>query len=465
MLYGSIAVPKTPSTSPARRLLEALGLHRPELRAWALYDPASAVVLDVVVTAVFPIYYATVVSWGLPVGVGTQRYAVLTTAALGLLAVLAPVLGAIADAAGLRKPMLAAFVAIGASAVGLLYFVGRGEALLASVLFLIANVGTGGAALFHGALLPHVARDDELDRTSTAACALGYVAAGLSLLVLLVVLERPLWFGLAAGPALTPEDEALPARIAFVVVAAWWVGLSIPLLRRVPEGRRTGPLVPSRAFRGSGAGLARSLQALREHPEALRFAAAWLLYGSGIATITRMAVIYGTEMGISSSALLVAVIVVNLVGTPFALLFGAIAARTGVRRAIVLGLAGYALATLLAYFTHSAAQFFALAVLVAAVQGGTQALSRSLFASLLPLDRSAEFFGVLTLAGNVTAMIGPGLFAAVAAATGSSRSAILSILVLFAAGAAVLATVDVDEGKQAARRAATLPPIPGPPLE
>lgn len=446
----------TPLSEPRwRRLLEALGLHRRELRAWALYDPASAAVLDVVATAVFPIYYATFAAAGFPSGAAAPRFALLTTASLGLFAVLAPWLGALADASRLRKRMLAASVAIGAPAVALLWFVGRGQALLASALFVIANLGTNGASLFHGALLPHVARRDELDRTSTTACALGYAAAGLALALVLGASERPAWFGLPAGPGLSPGEEVLPARIAFVAVAAWWVALTIPLLRHVSEAPRFA--APGEAASGGMARLARSLRGLRRYPQALRFAAASLLYGSGIGTITRMAVVYGAEIGIDERALLASIVVVDLVGTPFAFLFGAIAGRVGPKRAILAGLGGYALAAVLAYFTQSAVQFFALALLVAAVQGGTQALSRSLFASLLPPGRSAEFFGLLTLAGNVTAMLGPGLFAAVAAATGSSRSAVLSVVAFFAAGAALLGTVDVGVGQRAARAAAGSP--------
>jgi UMF1 family MFS transporter len=431
-----------------RRLLEALGLHRPELRAWALYDPASAVALDVVVTAVFPIHFATVVAADLPPGAAAGRFALLTTVALSALALLAPVLGALADRRRSRRRMMALFVAIGAPAVALLGIAERGDVRFASILFLIANVGTAGAGQFHGALLRHVARDDELDRTSTTACALGYLAAGAVLLLLVVALERPSWLGLSGG------GGASAVRAAFVVAAAWWVALSVPLLGSDVEGRdaRGGSATAAPPREGLG----RAVRALREHPQALLFAAASLLYGCGIGTITRMAVVYGSDIGLGAGTLLLAVIVTDLVGTPFAFLFGAVAGRIGAKRAIQIGLAGYVVAALLAATAHGAAGFFAAAVLIASVQGGAQALSRSLFASLLPAQRSAEFFGLMELAGRLTGMIGPALFAVVAAGTGSSRSAILSVVVFFAAGAAVLAAVDVDAGQRAVReRAAT----------
>ncbi len=436
-----------------RRLLEALGLHRRELRAWALYDLASAVVLDVVVTAVFPIYYATVAVADAPHAVATGRFATVTTATLCCLAFLAPVVGALADAAHARKRALAGFLALGVISVALLFLVRRGDWLLASVLFLVANVGTDGAAVFHGALLPHVARREELDRASTSACALGYVGAGLVLALVLCAIERPAWFGLPAGPGLTPAQETLPARLAFLAVAGWWLLFSIPLLRSVAEPPASaGPAGSS--LRGVSARLVAGARRLRLHRHALLFVAAALLYNNGISTIVRMAVIYGTEIGLAPSALLLAIVVVDLVGTPFAFLFGALAERIGAKRAILAGLGVYIVSAVLAYFTRTATQFFALALLIATVQGGTQALTRSLFASLVPAERSAELFGFLAMAGRLTGMIGPGLFAAVVTITGSSRSAILSVVVFFAAGAALLGAVDVEEGRTAAQEAA-----------
>lgn len=433
-----------------KRLLEALGLGRPELRAWALYDVASAAVLDVVVTAVFPIYYAKVAAADVPPSIATGRFATATAVTLSVLAVLAPLLGARADAGRARKASLASFLAVGVAAVALLFFVGRGDWLLALALFLAANIGTEGAAVFHGALLPHVARRNELDRTSTAACALGYVGAGLVLALVLAALERPSWFGLPAGPGLTDAQETLPARISFLGVAAWWLLFSLPLFRSVREPAETLRRPAGNELRGTGTRLATTLRRLAQHPQALLFLAASLLYNNGIGTIVRMAVVYGTEIGLEPAALLLAIVLVDLVGTPFAFLFGVISARVGAKRAILATLAVYTLGAVLAFFVRTATHFFALALLIATVQGGAQALSRSLFTRLVPPRRSAEFFGFAAVAGRLTAMIGPALFALVAAVSGSSRNAILSVVVFFAAGAALLAAVDVEEGQRAA---------------
>jgi UMF1 family MFS transporter len=438
-----IPAPTAAASRPG--LLRRAGLGRPELRAWAAYEIASTAVGDVVVTAVFPVYFASVAAATLPPSVATERFALATTGALLLVAVLAPTLGAIADAGGARKRMMAAFLALGAIAVALLFRVERGDWLLASGLFLLANVGLSGSGVFRDALLPHVARPDELDRTSTAGYALGYLGGAFALTAVTALIQRPAWFGLPWGPLPSSAQQTLPARLGFLGVAAWWVLFSLPLFRgvREPPRRVRPPATLDDAVLGTFARLGRAATRLGAHRPALLFVVAFVLYGSGIGTIIRMAVVYGTELGLDAGALLVTVIVVDLVGVPFAFLFAALSGWIGTKRAILLGVAAYFVAALLAYGVRTTTDFFVVALLVATVQGGTQALSRSLFASLIPPERSAELFGFFSVADKIGGVCGPALFAAVLAATGSSRAAILSTAGCFLAGGAVLAAVDV----------------------
>ncbi len=360
---------------------------------------------------------------------------------------MAPIIGALTDDGSTRKRTLVAFVGVGATATALLWFVGRGDWLLAGALFVTVNLTTDVAGSLHAALLPHVARPEELDRTSTAACALGYVAAGLVLALVAAVLHEPRWVGLPSGPGLSPADETLPVRLAYLLSACWWAVFSIPLLLRVRE--RQALAAASRPLRAIAQRLTTTFREARLHREVWLFLAASLLYGTGMGTIVRMAVVYGAEVGIDRELLVLAIVGVDLVGTPFAFLFGALAQRVGAKRAILGGLAVYAAVGVLAYFLETAAQFFVLAFLVASVQGGIQSLTRSIFASLVPPDRSAEMFGLFGTAGKVAAILGPGLFAGVALVTGSSRRAILSTVVLFAAGAAVLRSVELPSDQKA----------------
>ena len=201
------------TAAPRRGALERLGLHRPELRAWALYDWANSAMATVIVAAVFPIYYYKVAGAGLPPGEATRRYAICTAAALATIALLGPFLGTLADVSGAKKKLLAAFMTVGASCVAAMFWVGPGDWLLASVLLVGATIGAAGSSVFYDSLLPHVARDDEMDRVSTSGYALGYLGGGLLLALNLAWITKPAWFGLPAGPDLSESARktyALP---------------------------------------------------------------------------------------------------------------------------------------------------------------------------------------------------------------------------------------------------------------
>jgi UMF1 family MFS transporter len=440
--------------APRRGFLERVALHRPELRAWALYDWANSAMVTTIVAAVFPIYYSQVANAGVPPAEATRRYALCTTVALGAIALVAPVLGALADVAAAKKRLLAGFLALGAGSVAGMYWIESGDWRLASVLLVLANLGASGSFVFYDSLLPHVARDGEMDRVSTSGYALGYVGGGLLLAVQLAWIQHPGWFGLASGPDLSPSQQTLPSRLAFVSVAVWWLVFSIPLLVAVPEPRiGTSPgaagFVP--ALAATADRLRETFRELRRYRDAFLMLVAFLLYNDGIQTIIKMATIYGTEIGIGRGALVGGILLVQFVGVPCTVLFGLLAGRLGTKPALYLALAAYVGIALLACLMRTAAHFYALAIAVGLVQGGAQALSRSLFASLVPRSRSSEFFGFFAVLEKFAGVFGPALFAAAIGLTGSSRGAVASVVVFFAAGALLLRRVDVGAGRRAAR--------------
>jgi UMF1 family MFS transporter len=248
----------------------------------------------------------------------------------------------------------------------------------------------------------------------------------------------------------------LPARIAFVTVAVWWVVFAIPLFRKVPEPPVRGMTEEERTLGTARAALRRlrrTVKELKKYRNAFMMLLAFLIYNDGIGTIIRMAVIFGGEIGIDRGALIGAVVLVQFVGIPFAFLFGGLAGKIGAKRAIFLGLVVYAGISIYGYFIQTALDFFILATMVAMVQGGTQALSRSLFGSMIPRHESGEFFGLFAVFEKFAGIMGPGVFALTIALTGSSRNAILSVIVFFVVGAALLALVDVEEGQKTAREA------------
>ena len=432
-------------------LSEKLGLHRPELRAWAMYDWANSAMVTTIVTAVFPIYFAKVAAAGMEPALATQRLADATTIGLGIIAVLSPIMGALADRAGLKKRLLAVSLIIGVIAVGLMWFIQRGDWQLALLLFIVANIAVNASYVCYDSFLPHIAAPDEMDRVSTAGYALGYVGGGILLALNLAWIMKPEWFFLPHGEGLTPSQATLPTRLAFVSVAVWWLVFSLPLFRDVPEPPATGS---GRVSIGETLReLGQTFRRLGQYRQAVLMLVAFLIYNDGIGTIIRMATIYGTELGIGQGALIGAIMIVQFVGIPFAFLFGAFAHKIGAKRAIFLGLVVYGAISVVGYYMTTATHFFILALLVGMVQGGTQALSRSLFASMIPRQRSAEFFGFFAVVEKFAGIFGPLVFARVIGATGSSRAAILAIVAFFVVGGALLHFVDVEEGQRAARAA------------
>jgi len=384
----------------------------------------------------------------------TQRFALATTASLVFVAVASPLLGALADTAGIKKKLLALFMGLGLVSTGLMFFIHRGDWRLATALFVLANIGVAGSFVFYDALLPHVARRDEMDRLSTTGYALGYLGGGLLLALNLAWIQKPAWFGLPSGPGLTEAQSTLPARLSFLSVAVWWLVFAIPLFRSVPEPPRTpeAHAHPGRSLLAATfVNLARTFRDLRRFRQALILLVAFLIYNDGIGTIIRMAASYGTELRIDQGALMGAFLLVQFVGIPFAIAFGGLASRIGAKPSIFLALLVYVGISVLGYFMKSAWQFYTLAVLVGMVQGGSQALSRSLFASMIPRERSAEFFGLFSIFEKFAGILGPAIFAGTIAATGSSRNAILSVIVFFVVGGLLLARVNVDEGRRMAR--------------
>jgi UMF1 family MFS transporter len=423
-----------------------------------MYDWALSGLQTVIMTAIFPIYFVKVAAVHLPGSSGTQLYARANTVAMLIVAIVSPLLGAITDYKGNKKPFLAFFTVVGASGAAAMFFIQRGDVTLAASLFIVALIGGSGCLVFYESLLPHIASPEEMDRVSTAGYALGYLGGGLLAAVNLLWIQKPEWFGLPHGPGLSESEATLPVRLAFVSVAIWWILFSIPLFRRVPEPPRkleSDEQAAANPIRVAFVRVLETLHELRRYRNAFLMLVAFLLYNDGVQTIIKMAAAYGTEIGIGQGALIAAFVLVQFVGVPCAFAFGWIASRIGAKPAIFGGLLVYAAITIFGYFMRTATDFFILAILVGTVQGGTQALSRSLFASMIPPHKSGEFFGFYSIFEKFAGIFGPLLFDLTIAATGASRNAILSVIAFFIAGAALLYFVDVDAGQREARAAET----------
>lgn len=410
------------------RLFEGrLGLSR-ETWAWASYDFANSVFATTVIAGFFPVFLDRFWRGGLSHGQAFALLAWVNGAVALLIAAAAPVLGAVADRGAHRKRFLAFFLVLGVASSALLALPGPGASGWALVLFGLGSLGFVGGNVFYDGLLPHVAGRGQLDRASALGYALGYLGGGLLLVVNVVMVQKPHWFGLA--------DATSAVRAAFITVAAWWGGFALILLRCVHEGR--GPAGMGRALAEGLVQFRRTLLRLRGLPVLLGFLVAYWFYIDGVNSVFKLAVGFGLAVGLPASALLVALLVTQFVAFPAALCFGWLGERIGPRGGISLGLGVYIAVVVYAAFITRAWQFFLLAVLVGLVQGGTQSLSRSLYARLVPREESAAFFGFFGLMGKFSAVIGPLMVAVLQTATGNPHIAVSAIGVLFLIGLAAL---------------------------
>jgi len=407
-----------------------------------MYDWANSAFATTILSAVFPIYYATVTGATLPGNRATVYWGYTASVALMMVAICAPVLGAMADHSRAKKKFLFAFAALGIVFTLLLATLRKGDWPAASLFFILGYVGFAGSIIFYESLLPHISSPENIDRISSRGYAIGYLGGGLLLALNLAWILKPGFFLMG-----TAENAS---RISFVSVGIWWAVFSIPLFRRVPEPMATTPPEPINPVRAGFRRLARTFRDIRQYREAMKFLIAFWLYSDGIGTIIKMAVIYGTEIGIGRSSLIGALLLVQFVGIPCTMAFASLAGRLGTKRAIFRGRGIYCLVAVFGYFMTNAWHFWLLAVLVATAQGGVQALSRSLFGKMIPKAKSAEFFGFFSVSSRFAGIAGPFLFAVVSQISGTSRLSVFALISFFIAGGVFLSRVNIEEGMQAA---------------
>ena len=393
--------------------------------------------------AFFPIFFKDYWSFGTNTEQSTLQLGLANSLGSLVVVLLAPLLGAIADQGGTRRKFLFAFAFLGILACGCLYLVAAGQWVLAICVYVVAAVGFSGANTFYDSLLVEVADPERADFISALGYSLGYLGGGLLFGINVAMVLNPESFGLA--------DATQAVRVCFLMVAVWWAIFSLPLLLWV---RETPPVTYKRGWQAFAAGyrqLATTFREIRQLRTTLIFLVGYWLYIDGVDTIVRMAVDYGMSLGFATDHLLLALGITQVVGIPAAIAFGKIGERIGTRKGIFIGLATYVGATIWAYNIEETWEFYLLAAAVGLVQGGVQALSRSLYARLIPRNRAAEFFGFYNMLGKFAAVIGPTLMGWVAVLTGSPRFGILSIVLLFVAGGLCLFFVDEEEGARAAR--------------
>ena len=399
--------------------------------SWALYDWANSAFFTTVLAGFFPVFFQKFWSTGVDPTVSTSRLGFANGLAGLLVAILAPVLGAVADRSGGRKRQLVAWTTLGVAGTAALGFIGQGEWWWAAACFMVAAIGANAANIFYDALLLDVAEPRDYDRVSALGYSLGYLGGGLLFAFNVLMTLHPQWFGLA--------DAAEAVRASFVSVAVWWLLFMLPAAFNV---RERAPSAPSAGFlvdaRDGLRELRQTLGHVAQYRDISLFLLAYWLYIDGVHTIYAMAVDYGVALGLPSSSLLAALLLTQFVAFPSALALGWLGERIGAKRGILICIAVYLSATLYAWFLDSVTEFFALAVVIGLVQGGVQSLSRSFFGRLVPEGKGGEFFGFYNMMGKFASFLGPMLIATVALVTGDSRLSITSLVVLFVLGGLVL---------------------------
>ena len=432
------------------KLLARLGLETRPQRAWAFYDVANSAWMTTIMTAVFPPFFVGIAeSAGLTKAEAGSRFAFATAISVILVGLAGPLLGAIADLRAAKKRFLAAFVALGVACCVALYFYATPEHwAMALTVYVIGSIAVTSSLAFYNSLLPSVAQPHEIDRVSTGGFGLGYLGGGLLLALNLAMVSAPQRFGI--------PDVTTAVRLSFASVAVWWALFSIPVFRRVgePLSRKQTRETASRGLLAVALSrLGETLRDLRRHKDAGMLLLAFLVYNDAVNTIIRMGTIYGDELGFSKSWMMITLLVIQLVGVPFAFAFGLLADRIGAKRTILITLAVYSGISIYAFALKTPVQYLVLGILVGTVQGAAQALARSMFATMIPQHKAGELFGFFGVFDRFGGSIGSIIFAATLALLGTSRPAILSLIVFFVIGGWLLTRVDVERGRRLAREA------------
>lgn len=410
-------------------------LTRRPIFSWALYDWGNSAFATTVMAGFFPVFFNSFWSVGADGSLTTARLGFANGAASLLVALLAPIIGAIADRGGSRKKFLFVFAALGIVMSGGLYFVQQGNWAVAVLLYVCATVGFAGSNVFYDSMIVDVAKPDEFDLVSAFGYSMGYLGGGILFAVNVLMTLHPAWFGLA--------DATQAVQVSFLTVAIWWLVASVPLLLWVKEAPTVDQQPALGAIRAGFQQLIGTARAIGELKPVLIFLCAYWLYIDGVYTIIKLAVDYGIRLGFESSQLVLALLLVQFVAFPSALFFGWAARYVGVKKGILLALFVYMLTTVWASMISQVWEFFGLAIVIGLVQGGVQSLSRSLYARIIPADKTGEFFGFYNMLGKFASVLGPVLVGVVALLSHNPRLSILAILPLFLVGAGVLTRVKV----------------------
>ncbi len=406
-------------------------------KSWIMYDWANSIYATNIMAAIFPIYFAMQAN-----ETGNKLYGFAVSAAALVVALLAPILGAIGDFSGMKKKLFAGFLVLGLVFTAVMAAFEDWRLMLVG--FILSRIGFSGSCLFYDSFLTDVTTPERMDRVSSWGYAMGYIGGS------------TIPFIISIAVMLLMNQSVLSYKIAILIVVVWWAVFSIPFLKNVKQQysvEDAPQALAKEAFRNAW----KTFKDILKDKKILFFIIAYFFYIDGVDTIISMATNYGETLGLGAIGMILALLVTQIVAVPFSILFGNLAKKVGAMRMIAIAVCVYFVITILGFFMGfnieqaelsggdidaalklSSTLFWILATLVGTVQGGIQALSRSYFGQLIPPERSNEYYGFLDIFGKFSCVIGPALYAATYAATGRASLGILSIIVLFFGGMVAL---------------------------
>ena len=417
---------------------------------WAMYDWANSAFATTIIAGFFPVFFKQFWSTGVDTTVSTARLGLANSIAGITVALMAPILGAIADKGSSKKKFLLFFAYMGMVMTSSLYMVSRGNWPAAIILYVLATIGFSGGNIFYDALITGVASEKKMDFVSALGFSMGYLGGGILFAVNIWMTLSPEFFGFA--------DSAAAVKFSFCTVGIWWAVFSVPLLLFVKEPKKKEIKSTVNVVKAGIKQFRETFKEIRHLKTIFLFLAAYWLYIDGVDTIVHMAVDYGMSIGFKAEDLIVALLITQFVGFPSAIGFGYLGGRIGAKRAIFIAIAVYLFVSIWGAFMQDKNEFYILAVIIGLVQGGIQALSRSFYAKIIPVDKSAEYFGFYNMLGKFAAVLGPALMAGAGlfvksmgySSNTASRVGIASVSLFFIAGGILLFFVNMEKGKEEA---------------
>ena len=398
--------------------------------SWAFYDWANSAFATTVMAGFFPIFFKSY--WGGDLDPAQSTFAIGSiNSFVGLIiAISAPVLGALADVGRVKKKFLFFFALIGILSTGYLFFIPESSWKLAILFYALGVIGFSGGNIFYDALIIDISKPNERNRASALGFSLGYLGGGLLFLLNVLMYLNPDWFGLSSS-----IDAVL---WSFLSVALWWFVFSFPLFFNIQEKKNIDKNILSSVIKTAFSNLYQTGQSIRKYKSAVIFLMAYFLYMDGVDTIIRMATSYGSDIGLTATSMIGALLLTQFIGFPATLIFGLYADKFGYKRSLTFAIIVYIGVVLFSSQMDTALEFYIVASVIGLVQGGVQAISRSYFSNLIPEDKAAEFFGFYNFIGKSSVFLGPFMVSGIALLTGTPGYGILSLLLLFIPGLILL---------------------------